>query len=374
MSEYKVLHIHNSYRPKKTGGALRIANILENVVRLNPSAVIDVLIVDSHSSNRMTAEEINGITVFRVPSYWHISYAVSKLIKTRGYDIIHSHNPRTLFFSYLFCGHTKHINELHSLQPLSKAKEWLAWFILNRLDKIIVLSNAASEYVKTQKNISADRIYVLKNGFTDKLRNISSANKATKGPVTNFVYAGSLHEWQGVRILCQAFDDAIQKGINAKLTIIGDGPDSAWIKNYIDNNILNEVLILLPSMEQSTLWSVLRDFDYFCMPRPKLRSTELTVPIKPYEIGLLGIPLVLSDLPGLREALSPNCDDNGVFVEPGNIENLSNLLIELTKDEVKDVALKRAENYRRTITASVQSWESVAIQLDQLYKNIKRTG
>jgi glycosyltransferase involved in cell wall biosynthesis len=102
----------------------------------------------------------------------------------------------------------------------------------------------------------------------------------------------------------------------------------------------------VPNTEVPTWLAAL---DVAAMPYPRDSAQTFVSPLKLYEYMAAGLPIVATDLPGMREVLD---NGNAVLVPPGDAEGLGHALARLLSDPQAAAAL--AEKARRD--AAENSW------------------
>ena len=80
--------------------------------------------------------------------------------------------------------------------------------------------------------------------------------------------------------------------------------------------------------------------DLFANPRVDERAARLITPLKPFEAMALGIPVLVSDLPALREIVDP--PHRGVVAPPGDPIALAAAIEALADDPDRRAALAAA--------------------------------
>ena len=112
-------------------------------------------------------------------------------------------------------------------------------------------------------------------------------------------YVTSLVDYEGVGTLIAAVAELRRGGRDVRLLIVGDGPAREALETQAEE--LGGAAVFtgsVPHLEVPDLYACL---DVFVIPRRDLPVCRLVSPLKPYEAMLLGLPVVVSDLPVLRE-------------------------------------------------------------------------
>jgi glycosyltransferase involved in cell wall biosynthesis len=104
--------------------------------------------------------------------------------------------------------------------------------------------------------------------------------------------------------------------------------------------------------------------DVFCLPRLSTPVTDLVAPLKPVEAMGLGVPVVGSDLPPVRELLR---EDRGVLVDPADATALAGALESLTRDAPRR---KEIGEHGRAHVARERTWSAAARTYQQVYEGV----
>jgi glycosyltransferase involved in cell wall biosynthesis len=122
-----------------------------------------------------------------------------------------------------------------------------------------------------------------------------------------FLYAGRLLYWKGVHIAIRAFAALTAKGVDARFTIVGDGPERSRLEQLATSQGVRDGVEFISRIPQAEL------FDLYCthdlLLFPSLHDSGGLVVLEALSRGL---PVVCFDLGGPKEVVTFNC---GVIVE-----------------------------------------------------------
>src|SRR5699024_9758480 len=107
-----------------------------------------------------------------------------------------------------------------------------------------------------------------------------------------------------------------------------------------------------------------RRLDAIVVPRKNEPVCRLVTPIKPVEAMGLARPVVVSDLPALRELVPESA---GACVSPGNPRGLADTLSELAFDEG---ARKRFGQNGREHVLGTRRWKDIGLRYGQVYSQL----
>lgn len=175
------------------------------------------------------------------------------------------------------------------------------------------------------------------------------------------VYAGSLLPWKGVEILV----DAAGFLPEADFLIAGGSPEEVERLSQRSKGLTN--LRLDGHQDPGRVPNYLIAADVFCVPNrsePAI-SARYTSPLKIFEAMAAGIPMVVSDLPAMRDILS---EREAEFVAPDSATALAAGLRALIEDPHRRYHMSK----RLRIRAPKHSWERRASRILEWMK--ERTG
>jgi len=177
-------------------------------------------------------------------------------------------------------------------------------------------------------------------------------------------YAGHLYAWKGVDILLEALaslpdvDGLIVGGHDRE-------PDLARTKAVAEQLGIAARVTFTGLVEPPKVHEQLARASVLILPNPASAiSSRFTSPLKLFEYMAAGRPIVASDLPALREVLSP--DDNAVLVAPGSAPALAAGI----RRVLDDTGLAGRIANRALETVADFSWDRRAERLEALLNDV----
>jgi len=179
------------------------------------------------------------------------------------------------------------------------------------------------------------------------------------------MFEGYFYPWQGVEYLIKASRLVLKEKPNTKFLIVGEGEMMhSWKKLASDLEVDNN-FIFTGAVPYKDVRKYINVSDICVAPFIKERNLRIGLsPLKIYEYGACGKPIVSSRIPNL-EFIEQN--KAGLLVEPEKPEKLAKAIIKLLKDE----RLRRelGENGRKYVTKN-HSWEAVARKVAEVCKSV----
>ena len=205
----------------------------------------------------------------------------------------------------------------------------------SQANHVIVLSTIQKEDL-VSRGIPSQKITVIPNSVDEALLSISrDPNKARRnlGLPENGFWVGSVTsvvDYEGLPTLVEAVAQMRDSGIDVRCAIVGDGVALPDLREQIRDLDLGD-RILTPgrvSRDQALLWY--QALDVFVIPRIDTEVTRTITPIKGLEAQALGVPVVVSDLPPLREASA----ENALMFPPGDAGKLADKMTSLANHKI----------------------------------------
>jgi glycosyltransferase involved in cell wall biosynthesis len=177
------------------------------------------------------------------------------------------------------------------------------------------------------------------------------------------LYVGRLVYWKGLHLGLMAFAIFRCAHPDARLTVIGNGPDEAWLRRIARLLGIGDAITWVPWLEQAVVMREYPLHDAFLFPSLHDSSGNAVL-----EALSQGLPVVCLDAGGPAVLVDSSC---GIQVRPGEpdalVQDLADALCELAEDPVRlrsmgEAAVRRArDNF---------SWERQAARMAGLYRSL----
>ncbi len=312
-----ILHITERFYPHMGGSTHRLLNILKGY-DTNKFRII-VLSLKENGTDKQSKHE--NIIIYRFSKYREIPYLMHQIdLIHKSIDLIHTHNFRPSFFAYfgkfLLKSKPKVLTELHSIYKVGFFKEKISDFVVNKADRLLVLSYTSKELLKKKTKIPIDVIF---NGI-DLEKFAPANNKNHHEKLTDFLetcrqknkiligYAGSLDYFQGITNLIN-FAWYLSDQEKFTFIIIG-GEEHEWSNFKIPKNVKT-----FPYIDSKYIPSFYQSVDCMIMLRPKLLSTFSAIPLKPLEMLAAGKIVISNKVGGMIELKNHINSDRLILID-----------------------------------------------------------
>ncbi|MCK4414614.1 MAG: glycosyltransferase [Candidatus Eisenbacteria sp.] len=218
------------------------------------------------------------------------------------------------------------------LGSLARRLERSIW---RRADCLVVVSPPLAEIAR-QAGVDPQRILVLPNAVDPALFHPRADGETVRRRLGidngGFVigFSGSLKPWHGVHHLLQAFARMAGQVPDARVLVVGDGPERARLEALTKELGLGDRVHFVGAVEHENVATYLRASNLLVAPYGSLENHWFS-PLKVAEYLAVGRPVIASAIGELREQLG---SDRGVlFLDPGDEEALAACLIELASNQ-----------------------------------------
>lgn len=298
-------------------------------------------------------------------------------------DILHAHSPVLNALPALAVGRATGIPVVYEVRAfwedaavdLGTAREGGARYRLTRALETRALQRA--DAVTTicdglrgdmlKRGISADKVTVIPNAVDiSQFRCTTTADAGllekyglTRGNTLGF--AGSFYAYEGLDLLLRAMPLVLQAAPQARLLLLGGGPQEAALRALADRLGLGRVVHFVGRVPHGEVTRYYGVMDVMVYPRISRRLTELVTPLKPLEAMAMGKLVAASDVGGHRELIRDG--HNGHLFPAGSAEALAQCLATLLKTHAgRDRVIAHGQEFverERTWSASVARYRAV---------------
>lgn len=297
--------------------------------------------------------------------------AIQKIIKKEKPDIIHLHSTRAgilgtmaakkykipiVYTEHLFTNEYIPHSKLIYIYQLNAFK-----FLSKYISKVIAVSNAVKQYLVDKKVFISRQVEVIYNGVNtsyqplvptsldrDSDRSVGAINNKHQKKIITIGSIGTLTKIKGYKYLI----DAVQNINNAKLEIIGSGPDLDLLKDLDKNKKVKF------SYQIKDPGKIISNWDIYIQP-----SLSESFGLALAEAMSLGLPVIATRAGGIPELV----DDAGLLVAPNDGNALKDAIIKLINDS------KLREDLGKKAKVRIQKYftlEKMVKKTENLYQSL----
>jgi glycosyltransferase involved in cell wall biosynthesis len=178
------------------------------------------------------------------------------------------------------------------------------------------------------------------------------------------LFVGRLVADKGPQLALEAVHLARAQGRDARLTLVGDGPERNRLERRASELGLGDVVSFEGSVGQDRIRDYYSECDVFCLP-----SFAEGVPIVLMEAMAMRRPVVTTTVMGIPELVEDG--ENGLLVRPGRVDELADAMIRLADEP--DLRVRLGAAGRRRVMGDFEIGRS-AQALERLFSAVTDRG
>lgn len=196
----------------------------------------------------------------------------------------------------------------------------LARFVLGRARAVFANSRATAAAVRQILGSDA-RTILMTPGTT-------VVSDSGKHDHRHGLFVGRLVRRKGLRTVLEALASARPAVRDLHFTVVGDGPERAWLERRRTELGLDSVVHFTGPVDDATLRNIRSRAGWFCLvPEPTTDPTDTEgFGIALLEAQAAGLPVVTAQIGGVRDAVAP---DGALLVPPGDAQALAQVITRL---------------------------------------------
>jgi len=277
-------------------------------------------------------------------------------------DLVHLHFPLPLGLSLLAVRAvvtrplvvTVHGNA--DVYELPRALEPVTRAVLTRADVVVSVSQDLGEYL--QNTMRVPRVTVIPNGVDVNDFHPSQVPRATLALLS----ISRLVPRKNIHVLIAAVEQLVKEGAPLTLVIAGTGPEEERIKRLAER--LPATVTFVGFIGEARKRRLLSETDVFVQ-----LSIREGLSIATLEALASGVPCVVSDLPGVREPITPG--ETGWYVDdPDNVSSVVAALRQVLADRARLAGMKAA---CRTAAVARYSLQAMCDSYWSVFTNLLRS-
>lgn len=401
----KVLHVFDHSIPLHSGYTFRSRSIIKQQHALG----IKTCHVTSpkHGNDQAEIEEVDGLTFYRsapisglmskLPVLNQMSYIapmvkrILEVIEIEKPDVIHAHSPALNGLAALKAGRKSGLPVVYEIRAFwedaavdhGTCKEDDLRYRLTRKMETHVVKNASAVTTICEglrgdlisRGFDESKFTVIPNAVNieqfdvitpeDKAGNAELAQTLKLEGCQVLGFLGSFYAYEGLDLAIAAMPAVLAKNPNARLLLVGGGPQEQNLKQQVTLLGLEGKVIFTGRVPHSEVGKYYSLVDLLVYPRKPMRLTDLVTPLKPLEAMAQGKPVIASDVGGHKELIEDN--KTGFLFKAGDVEQLGERLVELLADEAK---LKNVLVHGRDYVEDVRNWRNSVSNYLPLYEKL----
>lgn len=389
----KVLHVFDHSIPLHSGYTFRSRAI----IRQQQALGIETCHVTSakHGNKKIEVEEVEGLKFYRsgpiggllskLPLLKQLSYIeplvnrILEVIAIEKPQVIHAHSPALNGLAALRAAQQSGLPVVYEIRAfwedaavdhgyckerdfryrLTRAMEN---YVVKRANAVTTICEGLRDDL-INRGFNRNKFTVIANAVNieqfelitaqDKMNNngLIESLKLQHCDVLGFL--GSFYAYEGLDLVIDAMPSLLARHSNARLLLVGGGPQEAALKAQVEALGLQEKVIFTGRVPHADVGKYYSLVDLLVYPRKSMRLTHLVTPLKPLEAMAQGKAVIASDVGGHKELISDN--ETGFLFSAGDSQELAQRLVELLADKNK---LNSVVHAGRAYVEDVRNWQN----------------
>lgn len=308
----------------------------------------DVTVICTKDVNTVEEEIIEGFKVKRVKETSTLQVIINMIRKgnREEFDIYHSNDLKTLPQGYIcskILRNKKLIYDAHEIETSrtghkGKIKYYLEKFLVKKIDKMIMTTDARAEYNSRLYNVEKPEVIhnypLIKERDYSKFNLYEIASIPRNEPI--LLYQGGLQPGRGIEKIIEAIP-GFKKGITV---IIGNGKSKAEIVKLIESiGVQNKVRFIDTVSSEDLLYYTQHAYLGFQVLQNTCFNHYSALSNKLLEYTMMEVPVIASDFPEMLKVV--NEERVGICIDTSNVNNIVNAVNYLIDNEGQYKTLKR---------------------------------
>lgn len=228
-------------------------------------------------------------------------------------------------------------------------------------DAVVALSEVSARQL-VERGVDASRIILAPNAVNDALldRQVDPMRLRTELGLPDGLLVGAITAVVGYEGLDTLVASIEHLPDDARVLIVGDGTARPELEQLARDLHVSDRVIFAGRQPANDIWRWYGALDVFAVPRHDTAVSRSVTPIKPLNALALGIPVVTSDLPALREVTG----GTSTYCRAGDPEDLARAILEAA---ASDPEPGREFARTRTWSANGRSYRDLYVKLCDEY-------
>lgn len=244
---------------------------------------------------------------------------------------------------------------------------FLEGVIARRARRIVSITAGLTSYIRAL-GVSAP-VSLVGNGadatmFDASLAPLSAAELRLPEGSEIILYSGRLETWSGVHEIVDTIDTVCSARERARFVFVGDGSAADSLVKEIHGRGLSDKVSFLGFRRFAQMPKIVASASVAIVPFPDTPTTRVCSPVKLFEYMLMKKPIITTDLPGIREAVS---EQHVTFVRTLSAPEMSEAILSLLSNPRNASAVAdRAYN----LALSEFTWQELAIRFEEVLEHV----
>lgn len=238
--------------------------------------------------------------------------------------------------------------------------------VVRESDRIITISQTMKKTL-VQKGAEHEKIDVVYDGvktevFRPRRKEATMLRKRYADGIENVImHHGVIDPQDHPEILVDAASEVIKEHPNTVFWLVGSGAAIPSIKEKSRRNGLEKHFFFSGWIPFRNVPAFISACDVGLVILPDISSARIRVTLKGFEYWACEKPIVVPNLPALREVVQP--EQTGLFYKPGDPKDLAERICTLLEDSQLS---KRMGEAGRELVKSKYSWDKLATQFVEI--------
>jgi len=232
------------------------------------------------------------------------------------------------------------------LMPLARR---LDRYIFTGATRIVAVSSYVKKHLVVTHAIDEDKILMLPNAADPEKFSLVEIDPANTEKTIGFV--GGFYPWHGVAMLVKGFADLVPEFPDARLCLVGDGPERTAIEQQVETLGVAHLVDFTGQVTHENLAEQMAKFYIGVMPDSNVYGS----PMKIFEYMSMGVPVVAPDYAPILDVVQNG--QQGLVFRRQDLDDLVNCLRRILASEKLRGKLSRQA---RTKIETERNWENNA--------------
>ncbi len=145
-------------------------------------------------------------------------------------------------------------------------------------------------------------------------------------------FSGSLKRWHGVDVMMEAFRMILRAAPQARLLVIGEGPERGWIEGFARGAGIESSVTMAGWIGHAQMPAALTAMDVALAPYPETEDFYFS-PLKVFEYLAAGRVMVASRIGQISEVIRHG--ETGILTPPGNADAIAEAVLGVMADPLR---------------------------------------